>query len=74
MVDETSLVGFQESVTMSFRAAGGCCTCFCGGEGLLLTTLTGPGLIILQSMSFEKYKASVAPVAQPEGPPGENVA
>ena len=33
----------------------------CGGEGMFNATLTGPGLIIIESMSFEKYKFAVAP-------------
>lgn len=61
VVDETSLVGFQDTVTVNIRAAGGCLTCCCGGEGMFLTQLKGPGLIILQSMSFEKFKQAVAP-------------
>lgn len=74
VVDETSLVGFQDSVTLGFRAAGGCCTCCCAGEGMFLTTLTGPGLVIIQSMSFEKYKAAVAPpMTQGDGGDGQGV-
>lgn len=64
VVDETSLVGYQESATLGIRVSGGCCTCCCAGEGLFLTTITGPGMVILQSMSFEKYKAAVAPPVQ----------
>eukprot|EP00602_Paraphysomonas_sp_CaronLab_P003446 CAMPEP_0185025314 /NCGR_PEP_ID=MMETSP1103-20130426/8325_1 /TAXON_ID=36769 /ORGANISM="Paraphysomonas bandaiensis, Strain Caron Lab Isolate" /LENGTH=245 /DNA_ID=CAMNT_0027558493 /DNA_START=60 /DNA_END=797 /DNA_ORIENTATION=- len=61
LVDTNSVVGFQESVEMGIKAAGGCCTCCCGGEGMFNTTLTGPGLVILQSMSFEKYKEAILP-------------
>ena len=59
MVDETSLVAFQDTAKMSIRTAGGCCTMCCGGEGMFVTAIEGPGVVIIQSMSFEKYKQSV---------------
>lgn len=61
VVDESSLVAFQDSVKMDIRAAGGCCTMCCGGEGMFVTTLKGPGLVIIQSMSFEKYRLALMP-------------
>jgi uncharacterized protein (AIM24 family) len=66
VVDTNSIVGFQESVTFGLKRTGGCCVCCFGGEGLFNTTLTGPGLVILQSMSFQKYQQAVAP--KPELP------
>lgn len=62
IIDTTSLVGYQESAKLGIQKAGGCCTMCCGGEGLFNTTVEGPGLVIIQSMSFEKYKAAVAPL------------
>ncbi len=64
VVDEDSVVGYQDTVDVGIRFAGGCCTCCLGGEGCFLTTMKGPGLIILQSMPFEKFKAAVAPPPQ----------
>jgi uncharacterized protein (AIM24 family) len=61
LVDTDSVVGFQETVKLGVRTAGGCCTCCCGGEGMFNTTLEGPGMVIIQSMSFEKYQLAVAP-------------
>jgi uncharacterized protein (AIM24 family) len=43
--------------------AGGPLFC-CFGEGCLNNTVTGPGQVILQSMSFSKYVAAVRPVDQ----------
>lgn len=33
-----------------------------GGEGLFLTTLTGPGRVIVQSMTLEKLRRELNPV------------
>jgi uncharacterized protein (AIM24 family) len=64
IVDTNSVVGYQDGVGFGIKRTGGCCVCCCGGEGMFNTTLTGPGLVILQSMSFEKYKHAVAPLPE----------
>lgn len=61
LVDTDSVVGFQETVKMGIKSSGGCCNCCCGGEGMFNTVLTGPGLVVIQSMSEGKYKRAVAP-------------
>jgi len=61
IIDTNAIVGFQSSVKLSIKKAGGCMTMCCGGEGFFNSVLQGPGLVILQSMSFEKYRAAVAP-------------
>jgi len=59
---ETGLVvGFDSSVEYSIALAGGVKTVFFGGEGLFLTTLKGPGRVILQSMDVAKLAASLIP-------------
>lgn len=63
-VDKNSIVGFADTVTLSTTMGGGACFCLCGGEGCLLPTLTGPGLVLLESMCFAKYKMAVQPTAQ----------
>lgn len=65
IVDTSSLVGYQEGVKLSIKRAGGCCTLCCGGEGLFNTKVKGPGLVIVQSMSFEKYRQALAPPPPP---------
>jgi len=67
IVDATSIVGFQESVQFGLKFAGGCGGLCCGGEGCFYATLTGPGLIMVQSMPFEKFVAAVRPPAQSAG-------
>jgi uncharacterized protein (AIM24 family) len=59
IVDTHSLVAWSETVTLDIRTAGGLCTCCCGGEGMFNTTLTGPGVVYFQSMSFQKFKAAL---------------
>jgi len=58
-IDRGSVVGFEDSAKMGCRCNGGLCTGCCGGEGCFSTTLTGPGRIYLQSMSFQRFSAAV---------------
>lgn len=61
-VDTGCIVGFDESVDYDVQLAGGIKTAIFGGEGLFLATLTGPGRVILQSMTLEKLRRELAPV------------
>jgi uncharacterized protein (TIGR00266 family) len=59
---ETGLVvGFDSTVDYSIALAGGVKTVLFGGEGLFLTTLTGPGRVILQSMDLAKLASALIP-------------
>jgi uncharacterized protein (AIM24 family) len=64
VVDSNSLVAFQDTVKLGVRPSGNLCTCCCGGEGCVNTTVTGPGKVIVQSMSFQKWFAAVRPPQQ----------
>ncbi len=58
---ETSTVGaFQESVDMNIERVRGFKNVFAGGEGLFLTTLTGPGKIWLQTMPVGSMAAELS--------------
>ena len=48
-VDTGCIVGFAESVKYDIKLAGGIFTSIFGGEGLVLATLKGPGIVILQT-------------------------
>ncbi len=61
-VDTGCVVGFDESVQYDIQLAGGIKTAIFGGEGLFLTTLTGPGRVIVQSMTLEKLRRELNPV------------
>jgi uncharacterized protein (TIGR00266 family) len=60
-VDTGSVVAFDESVDYDIQMAGGIRTAIFGGEGLFLATLTGPGRVIIQSMTLAKMRMELAP-------------
>jgi uncharacterized protein (TIGR00266 family) len=66
-VDTGCIVGFDESVSYDIQLAGGIKTAIFGGEGLFLATLTGPGRVIVQSMTLEKMRRELAPSSSQGG-------
>ena len=56
VVDTTSVVAWQDTVTFDVKRAGGCLTCCCAGEGMFNTVLKGPGEVFVQSYSKGKFK------------------
>lgn len=60
-VDTGCIVGFDESVTYDIQFVGGIKTAIFGGEGIFLATLTGPGRVIIQSMTLEKLRREMTP-------------
>ena len=64
------VVGFEQTVNYDIALVGGITTALFGGEGLFVTTLTGPGKVVLQSMDIAKIAASIIPFlpkAEPRG-------
>lgn len=61
-IDTGSIVAFDESVHYDIQLAGGIKTALFGGEGLFLATLTGPGRVIIQSMTLEKMRRELSVV------------
>lgn len=59
-VTSGSLVGFAPSVQYDVEMLKGVKNVMFGGEGLFVTTLTGPGAVFLQSMPFDRVVASIA--------------
>jgi uncharacterized protein (TIGR00266 family) len=55
------LVAFEPSVNYDVQLVGTIRTAIFGGEGLFLTTLTGPGRVILQSMTLERLRHELSP-------------
>jgi uncharacterized protein (TIGR00266 family) len=55
------LVAFEPTVNYDIQMVGNIRTAIFGGEGLFLTTLTGPGRVILQSMTLERLRHELAP-------------
>jgi uncharacterized protein (TIGR00266 family) len=60
-VETGCIVGFDEAVVYDIQFVGGIRTALFGGEGLFLATLTGPGRVIVQSMTLEKMRRELAP-------------
>ncbi len=55
------VVGWEASANYDIQTVGGIKTALLGGEGLFVTTLTGPGKVILQSMTLEKLATALVP-------------
>lgn len=55
-IDTHSLLAFTASSQYGVKSTGGCVTCCCGGEGLFNTTLTGPGTVLVNSMSLHRMR------------------
>ena len=60
-VSTSNAVAWEDTVKYDISAAGGIKTSLFGGEGLFVTTLTGPGKIIIQSMTLPDLAASLVP-------------
>src|SRR2546423_3295809 len=56
------IVAFDESVSYDIQMVSGIKTAIFGGEGLFLATMTGPGRVIVQSMTLEKLRRELAPM------------
>jgi uncharacterized protein (TIGR00266 family) len=66
-VDTGCIVAFDEGVQYDIQFVGGIKTAIFGGEGLFLATLTGPGRVIVQSMTLEKLRRELAPARSSGG-------
>jgi len=60
-VDTGSVVGWEDTVDFDIQRVKGIKTMFLGGEGLFLTTLKGPGKVIIQSMNIANLASALAP-------------
>lgn len=61
LVDGTSILCFESSVSVDVRPVGGIAAICCGGEGIFNTELTGPGTVHLQSLSIDKLRLLFPP-------------
>jgi uncharacterized protein (TIGR00266 family) len=60
-VDAGSVVAFDESVDYDIQFVGAVKTALFGGEGLFLASMTGPGRVLVQSMTINKLRRELAP-------------
>ena len=54
-VDTGCITAFTPDITFDIKLSGGLKSMIFGGEGIFLTTLTGPGMVILQSLPFSRF-------------------
>jgi uncharacterized protein (TIGR00266 family) len=59
-VDAGCIVMFDESVGYDVQFVGGIKTALFGGEGLFLANMTGPGRVLVQSMTVNKLRRELA--------------
>ena len=57
-IDTGCVVAFEDTVNYYVKRIKSLKTAFLGGEGLFLSTLTGPGKIILQSLPWSRFMRS----------------
>lgn len=60
-VETGAVAMFDASVDMNIETVKGLGNIFFGGEGLFLTTLTGPGRVWLQTMSIQSLAGEIYP-------------
>lgn len=60
IIDTNSVLAFAESCKLDIRRAGGIGGMIGGGEGIFNTTLTGPGLVLVQSMNESTFREALA--------------
>jgi len=58
-VDTGSVVAWQDGVDYDVQFVSGLKSAIFGGEGLFLTTLTGPGTVIVQTMTLSKLRTQI---------------
>lgn len=63
-VDTGSVVAFESGVGYTIEFVKGFKNLMFGGEGLFFIVLTGPGTVILQTLSFERLVSRIAAAAQ----------
>ncbi|MBC8644730.1 AIM24 family protein [Flavobacterium lindanitolerans] len=65
-VDTGCIVGFTQNVDYDIQFVGGIKNTIFGGEGLFYATLTGPGIVYIQSLPFSRLAGRVW-AAAPQG-------
>lgn len=66
-VDTGSVVGWDGTVTYDIERVKGIKTMFFGGEGIFLTTLKGPGKVLIQSLNLGNLATALRPFMPSSG-------
>ena len=72
-VDTGSVVGWDSTVAYDIERVKGVKTMFFGGEGIFLTTLKGPGKVIIQSLDLGNLAAALRPFLPAGGTSGGGI-
>lgn len=72
-VDTGSVVAFDSGVGYTIEFVKGFKNLLFGGEGMFFIVLTGPGTVILQTLSFDRLVSRIAAAAQSHGGGGATV-
>jgi uncharacterized protein (AIM24 family) len=59
-VDTGSVVAFSAGIEFDIQRTGGLKSMIFGGEGMFLTTLSGTGTVLLQSLPFNRLAREIA--------------
>lgn len=59
IIDTNCILAFAESCKLDVRRAAGIVGMIGGGEGIFNTTLTGPGLVLVQSMNEITFREAL---------------
>jgi len=70
-VDTGCIVGFSKEVNYDIEFVGGIKNTIFGGEGLFFATLTGPGIVYVQSLPFSRLANRVLAMAPRVGGTGK---
>lgn len=62
LVDPTCLIGYSETCTFDVETSGDGCTMMFGGEGLFVNSITGPGLVLVETMPKNKLRWAITPI------------
>ncbi len=73
-VDTGSVVAFDSRAGYTIEFVKGVKNALFGGEGLFFIVLTGPAVVILQSLSFDRLVSRIAAQAQMSAAPGAGTA
>jgi uncharacterized protein (TIGR00266 family) len=57
------LVAFEPTIDYDIQMVGSIRTAIFGGEGIFLATLTGPGKVVIQSLTLERLRHELSPAA-----------
>ncbi len=70
-VDTGCIVAFEETVKYDVKTVKNIKTAIFGGEGLFLSTLTGPGKVLLQSLPWSRIVSTISGGNMGKGPLGD---